>query len=108
MTVYAVVFTPRAERQLDDIYAYIAEHGGEARAEGFVGRLIADCNALSMFPEIGSRRDDIRPGLRTKGYARRATIAFSVDVAASQVVIHGVFYGGQDFERQLRDDDGAD
>jgi hypothetical protein len=31
------------------------------------------------------------------------TIAFSVDTATRTVAVHGVFYGGQDFERLLRD-----
>jgi toxin ParE1/3/4 len=102
---YTVVFTPSAERQLDSLYAYIADHGDEARADRFVGGIVEDCMALSTFPERGTKRDDVRPNLRTKGYARRVTIAFSVDVATHVVAIHGVFYGGQDFEQLLRDTD---
>jgi toxin ParE1/3/4 len=103
MKHFAVVFTPRAERQLDNLYAYIAVHSGEARADDFVGGIVADCLALSEFPERGTKRDDIRPNLRAKGYARRVTIAFSVDVNANVVAIHGVFYGGRDFETALGD-----
>ena len=99
---YTVVLTPRAERQLDSLYAYIADHSGEARANDFVGGIIADCMSLSTFPERGTKRDDLRPNLRTMGYARRVTIAFSVDEIANIVAIHGVFYGGQDFENLLR------
>jgi toxin ParE1/3/4 len=105
MKRYAVVFTPRAERQLDSLYTYIADHSGEARANGFVGGIVADCLALSTFPERGTKRDDIRTDLRTMGYARRVTIAFSVDTTTNIVAIHGVFYGGQDFEQLLRDSD---
>jgi toxin ParE1/3/4 len=76
MKRYAVVFTPRAERQLSDLYAYIAEHSGEARADTFVRAIIDDCLSLATFPERGVTREDIRPHLRTKGYARRVTIAF--------------------------------
>ena len=46
--------------------------------------------------------------ISTKGYARRVTIAFSVNVATEIVAIHGVFYGGQDFEQLLRDTDSDD
>jgi hypothetical protein len=46
--------------------------------------------------------------LRTKGFARRVTIAFSVNVSTEIVAIHGVFYGGQDFEQLLRDTDSDD
>jgi toxin ParE1/3/4 len=97
MLRYAVVFTPRAERQLADLYAYIAERDGDARAESYVNGIVDDCRSLSLFPERGSKRDDIRPNLRTKGYARRVTIAFSVENTNATVAIHGIFYGGQDF-----------
>jgi len=48
----------------------------------------------------GTRRDDIRPGLRITHYKRRAIIAYAVEV--EHVSIIGVFYGGQDYERALR------
>ena len=63
---------------------------------------MADCVALATFPERGTHRDEIRPNLRTIGYDRRITIAFSVDEKRGHVAIHGVFYGGQDFEVVLR------
>jgi toxin ParE1/3/4 len=53
-------------------------------------------------------RDDIRQNLRTKGYAKRVTIPFPVNVLTGIVAIHGVFYGGQDFEQLLRDTDSDD
>ena len=56
--------------------------------------------ALETFPKRGTRRDDIRPGLRTMGFERRATIAFQV--TSKEVVIVRIFYGGQDYERALR------
>jgi len=59
--------------------------------------------SLDIFPERGMKRDDIRPNLRVKGYARRVSIAFSVDADARLVAIHGVFYGGQDVEARLRE-----
>jgi toxin ParE1/3/4 len=108
MKHYTVVFTPRAERQLDALYARIADDSGEARADNYVDRIVADCLSLAAFPERGTKRDDIRPNLRTKGFARRITIAFSVNVSTEIVAIHGVFYGGQDFEQVLRDTDSDD
>ncbi len=94
---YAVVFTPRAERQLAELFAYVADQSGESRAESFIGKIIAACHQLATFPVRGNKRDDIRPKLRTIGYAKRVTIAFSADAASEAVAIHGVFYGGQDF-----------
>jgi toxin ParE1/3/4 len=108
MKRYTVLFTPRAERQLSELYAYIADHSGEARADKFVSAIVDDCLSLATFPERGDKRDDIRPNLRTKGYARRVTIAFSVDVSTTTVTIHGAFYGGRDFEHLLRENDSDD
>jgi toxin ParE1/3/4 len=51
-------------------------------------------------PERGARRDDIRPGLRTIGFERRATIIFQV--TESEVLIVRILYGGRDADRVLR------
>jgi hypothetical protein len=54
-------------------------------------------------PTRGTRRDDIRAGLRTVGYRRQATIAFAM--SDDTVNILGVYYGGRDYEADLRDDE---
>ena len=55
-----------------------------------------------MVPRRGTRRDDIRPGLRITHYKGRVAIAFFVE--AQQVSIIGVYYGGQDYETALQED----
>lgn len=105
---YTVIFVPRAVRQLAHLYGYIADDGGETRAENYVSKIVAACNALSTFPERCTRRDDVRPNLRTMGYRQSVTIAFSVNSTTETVAIHGIFYGGQNFEQILgrtEDDD---
>lgn len=103
MKQYKVIFSPRAERQLDALYSYIAEHGGEDRAEGYISGVVAFCQRLSLFPERGTKRDDLRPGLRIVGYAKRVTVAFSVK--GDRVMIHGIFYGGQDYDVMIEADE---
>ncbi len=103
MKQYNVIFSPRAEQQLDDLYTYIADRGGEERAERYVNGIIGFCQSFSTFPERGTKRDDVRPNLRTIGYAKRVTIAFSVK--PDRVTIHGVFYGGQDFEAVMQEEE---
>lgn len=90
-----VVFTPLAERQLEDLYAYIADRSSEQIAEAYVARIVASCKKLGSFPNRGTRHDDILPGLRTIGFARRVTIAFLI--LPDSVLVEGIFYGGQDF-----------
>ena len=45
------------------------------------------------FPERGTRRDDLRSGLRTTTYRRRVTIAFHI--ATTQVVVDRILYSGR-------------
>jgi toxin ParE1/3/4 len=58
MKRFEVVFRPAAGRYID--------------------RIEVACLALETFPERATRRDNIRPGLRTIGFERRATILFQV------------------------------
>ena len=91
-----VIFTPLAERQIDNLHAYITTHANETRADRYIGRIVAFCQGLATFPLRGTKRDDLLAGLRTVGFERRVTIAFVV--TADTVLIEGIFYGGQDFE----------
>ena len=101
MKQYAIVFAPSAEEQLDQLYRYIADDAGGGRAESYIDRIVGRCRSLQTFPLRGAKRDDIRPNLRTMGYARRVTIAFSVDESRHIVEILGIFYGGQDVDGLL-------
>jgi plasmid stabilization system protein ParE len=97
---YQVVLTPEALDQLRAIEHYIAVASGYPTiAERYVDALVNYCESLAAFPQRGTRRDDIRPGLRLVPYRSSAEIAFAVD--GEQVWIIGVFYGGQDYESAL-------
>lgn len=95
---YTVIFSAAAEADLFAIYDYIVERAGGAIALRFVEAIETYCLGFAHTPERGTRRDDLRPGLRTVGFRRRATILFEVDRDARRVVIHGVYYGGRSLE----------
>lgn len=97
-----VLFSPEAEAQLVGLYRYIAVEASPTIAWRFTGAIVDYCEGFKTSPHRGTRRDDLRPGLRTVGFRRRATIAFAVDDDA--VTILGVYYGGRDYEAVLRDD----
>jgi toxin ParE1/3/4 len=105
MPPYRVAFAPRAEAQLDQLYAYIAANAGEPTADRYVSAIIEHCMVLATFPERGTKRDEIRPDLRTIGYKRSVTIAFTVDHIGKAVTILGIFYGGQNYGAMLEDDE---
>jgi toxin ParE1/3/4 len=100
---WAVVFTPEAEEQLAALYHYIAAAASPAIAARYTEAIVSYCESLRTFPHRGTKRDDVRPGLRITNYKKRAVIAFDVD--SERVSIIGVFYGGRDYERVLHDDD---
>jgi len=100
---YRIVFRPRAEADLFALYDYIAGNAGRAVAGTYIDRIEAACLALETFPRRGTRRDDIRKGLRTMGFERRATIVFQV--LKTEVVIVRILFGGRDYARALRDED---
>jgi toxin ParE1/3/4 len=80
-----------------------AQETSPAIAERFTGAIVDHCEGFDTFPQRGAQRDDLRPGLRTVGFRRRVTIAFTIDPDA--VIIIGVFYGGQDYEAALKLDE---
>ncbi|MBL8471600.1 MAG: type II toxin-antitoxin system RelE/ParE family toxin [Rhodocyclaceae bacterium] len=91
---YRVVFAPEAEEQLVALYRYIAAADSPEVAARYTEAIVSYCETLQAFPNRGSQRSDVRPGLRVTNYKKRTVIAYAVD--ADQVSIIGVFYGGQD------------
>lgn len=84
---HRVIFSPRAEAQLVKLHKDISDRSapaiGERYATAYTNIVLA--SRLSHIGEHG------------------ATIAFEVE--ADTVVIHGVYYGGQDYDADLRDAD---
>lgn len=99
MRKYEVTFRPHAEADLFALYSHIAQEAGRAVAEAYVDRIEAACLSLATFPNRGRRRDDIRPGLRIMGFERRVIV---FQVREAEVVIVRILYGGQDYEKILR------
>jgi toxin ParE1/3/4 len=91
-----VVFSPRAELHLEELYRYILSDAGPMRADRVVGRLVHACESLADLPFRGTLRDDLLPGLRVMGYRRQATIAFTIE--AETVTVHGVLWRGRNLD----------
>jgi len=73
-----VVFRREALAQLDELYDFVAAAGSPVAAADLVDAIVTFCEDLAPFPMRGHARDDIRPGLRTIGFRRRAVVAFGV------------------------------
>jgi toxin ParE1/3/4 len=94
-----VVLLDEASKDLTALGLYIADQASEAVANRYLDRLLAACISLAHFPERGTKRDDILPGLRTVGFERRVTIAFRV--LKTRVEIVTIAYAGRDFAGEL-------
>ena len=103
MSPYRVVFAPEAQEQLTHLYRYLSSAASAEIAARYTNAIISYCESLQNFPYRGTCRDDVRPGLRITNYKKRSVIAFSVD--ADLVSILGIFYGGQDYESKLQNDE---
>ncbi len=99
--MYQVRFSPEAEEQLVALYRYIAEQASPAIAARYTEAIIDCCEGLAHFPQRGTPRDDLRPGLRLTNYKGRVVIAFAIE--GEWVSIIGLFYGGQDFATTLEE-----
>ena len=85
--VRKVVFRAAAERDLAKLYKDIKDSRGEPTlAINYIRRIRSYCEGFAEFPERGTRRDDIRPGLRIVGFERRVAIVFTFDADHVRIV----------------------
>lgn len=89
---FKVAFRPRAEKDLFDIYEFIAADNLPAAIE-FIRRLRQFCHRLEDMPDRGSPREDFAPGVRILVFERRVTIAYRI--AKDRVQVLRLFYAGR-------------
>lgn len=99
---HALRFAPEALEQLEALEAYIAQSASPHRAAEFLDAILDHCEKLRTFPQRGTKRDDLRPGLRTLGFRRRVTILFGV--TRDTITIFGIYYGGRNYEADFGED----
>jgi toxin ParE1/3/4 len=64
---FEVVFSTKADDQLEKLQDYLAKRFYPANAERYVQRLTQACHSLAKAPYRGTVRNDLAPGLRTVG-----------------------------------------
>ncbi len=57
--------TEPAIQDIEEIADYIAKQGGLEQSERFLSKLDAKFAKITQFPNLGRRRDEILPGLRS-------------------------------------------
>ena len=94
-----VVISPEARDDLIALYDWIAAAAHPATALGYIDQIEAFLKGMRLASERGTRRDDIRAGLRIVSFERRVTVAFTVEAAS--VVILRIFYAGRNWEEVM-------
>jgi toxin ParE1/3/4 len=99
---YEVSLTKDAERDLEEIYLYIAEHDSRASADHVLDRLVKATEALRSPPDRGSNVND----LRSLGISEYRQIFFKpyrliYRVNSKQVIVYVVTDGRRDMGSSL-------
>jgi toxin ParE1/3/4 len=68
--------TPRASKDIEAIADYLAQKNGLASAEDFLSDIDVILNRIAKFPEIGRKRDELYPNLRSLPYKKRYLIFY--------------------------------
>jgi toxin ParE1/3/4 len=99
---YEVSLTTDAERDLEEIYVYIAEHDSRASADRVLERIVQATGALRTSPDRGSYVNE----LRSLGISEYRQVFFKpyrlfYRVHAKHVVVYVVSDGRRDMESLL-------
>lgn len=100
MSRYRVILSGKARDQLEALYRYISAAASPDIARRYTDFIVEKCESLADFPDRGTPRDDLRPGLRTIVFRRRLIIVYGVE--PNLVTILELLYAGQNAETLLR------
>jgi toxin ParE1/3/4 len=93
----SVVFGETAWQDFDELYDWIAGQADSAAARRYTGRIEAHCLRFGDFPDRGTPRDDLSPGVRTTVFEGRVVIVYLV--SASQITILRILSHGRDIRK---------
>jgi toxin ParE1/3/4 len=79
MMVYEVIFSPSAQSHLINLFHYIKEASASGVvASNYIDAVVDYCEGFRSFPHRGSKREDLRSGLRIVNYRKTCVIAIKV------------------------------
>lgn len=93
------MWRPRARDDLLALYDWIAERADPHTAFDWTSGIEERAGSLATFPERGTLRDDLVPGLRTLTYHRRTLIAYRL--AGEAVEVLRLIHTAQDWDGSL-------
>lgn len=100
---YRVLLVEDAERDIEDIHAYIARVDSIGRADAILDGLEETCASLVDFPERGNKPKELDAlGIAIYGEIHFKPYRIIYRIIGRDVVIHGVFDGRRDMESLLQ------
>ena len=100
---YRVFYVEDAERDIEDIHAYIARKDSMTRADAILDAIDAQCNTLKDFPERGNHPKELRElGIEVYREMHFKPYRIIYRIIGQDVVILGVFDGRRDMESLLQ------
>ena len=95
-----LVFRPVAQRELDDLYDWIAERAGTERALAYIAGVRQRIERVRLRPGIGAPKDELGEGVRSVSYRRRTVVLYRSD--SEVLTIIRVLHGGRDPRRAMQ------
>ena len=83
---YEIRLNDLAFEDLDSIQFWIELEADATVADAYVSRIRARFLTLAAYPNRGTPRDDVAPGLRTLSFERRLRICYRVDGQVVEIV----------------------
>ena len=99
---YRIRYHPLVSRDLEAIAQWIVDYAGSEAANRRLTEIEEAIAALAQTPHKGTLRDEIAPGLRAIPVGKRVVIAFTVDDANEEILVHVVSYSGADWISRSR------
>ncbi|MDX6710332.1 MAG: toxin ParE1/3/4 [Blastocatellia bacterium] len=94
-----LIYSPEAESDLIEIWLYIAEDKDPETADRVLSSVWDKCNALLKHPEMGRRREELAPGLRS---IPKGSYVVFYRQAGDRIEIVRVLHGARDIEQHLQ------
>lgn len=88
-----VVWRRTAQTDLYALYDWIADQADPDTAYAYTSAIEAHAAGLTTYPQRGTPRDDLAPGVRTSNFRGRTVIAYRV---SDTVEILRVFHAGKE------------
>jgi plasmid stabilization system protein ParE len=96
--VKSVRLAPRAEKDLNDLAAYIAQRNPE-RAYSYAGEILRACETIGFAPTAYAKRSEIAPGLRMAGHP---PYVIFFRILKTHVRVERIIHGARDMRRAYR------